>query len=158
MGLCHSKVHSDRIDTHNNIIDIDNNSKSNKKYNKRYDIFKNLNEKINKLIDIVSNDELENLVLIQTNPQIAKINIRKYSDDKISSIIFTLDNGNKFKINMSPNNMFKGENSVLNISYDRNILFYPQSGISLYNFMSKQSDFILLNYDILHNDFEYFVV
>jgi len=66
MGLCHSKVHV-RSDTYTDIQEKENISK--KKYNKRYDIFKVLNEKIKKVIDIVSSNNLENIVLIQNKPK-----------------------------------------------------------------------------------------
>jgi len=66
MGLCHSKVHHKSSDTYTDIEHKDSNS--NKKYNKRYDLFKDLNEKILKVVELVYNDVLENLVLTQTKP------------------------------------------------------------------------------------------
>ena len=154
MGLCHSKVHV-RSDTYTDIQEKENISK--KKYNKRYDIFKVLNEKIKKVIDIVSSNNLENIVLIQTNPKIEKIKILKYSNDDIRGIVFTLDNGHILEIYMSSRTIFKGEISVLKISYNGNTLFFPQSVMSLYNFTSSDNKLILIDETMSEDDLEYFV-
>ena len=153
MGLCHSKVHQDISDTYTDIEQ--KNSNSNKSYNKRYDLFKDLNEKIKKVVELVSNDELENLVLAQTNPKIEKINILKYSNNDIRGILFTLDDDTVLDIYMSPKSIFKGEISILKISYNGNTLFYPQSVMSLYNFTGNDNQFILLDEDMPEDELDY---
>tara|TARA_Y100000389_G_scaffold185776_1_gene205496 strand:+ start:483 stop:998 length:516 start_codon:yes stop_codon:yes gene_type:complete len=154
MGLCHSKVHV-RSDTYTDIEHKD--SKSNKKYNKRYDLFKNLNEKIKEVIKLVSNDKLENLVLAQTNPKIERIKIHKYFNDDIRGIVFTLEDDTVLEIYMSSITIFKGEISVLKISYNGNTLFFPQTAMSLYNFTSSDNNLILIDETMSEDELEYFV-
>jgi len=154
MGLCHSKVHHERSDTYTDIEQKDSNS--NKKYNKRYDLFNVLNEKIKQVIKLVSNDDLENLVLAQTNPKIERINIHKYSNDDIRGIIFTLEDDTVLEIYMSSRTIFKGEISVLKISYNGNTLFFPQTTMSLYNFTSSDNNLILID-EMPEDELEYFV-
>ena len=153
MGLCHSKVHHKSSDTYTDIEHKDSNS--NKKYNKRYDLFKDLNEKILKVVELVYNDVLENLVLTQTNPKIEKINILKYSNNDIRGIIFILEDDTVLEIYMSPKSIFGGEISILKISYNENILFFPQTAMSLYNFTGNDNQFILLDEDMPEDELEY---
>lgn len=154
MGLCHSKVHV-RSDTYTDIEQKD--SKSNKKYNKKYDLFKVLNKKIKEVIKLVSNDKLENLVLSQTNPKIERIKIHKYSNDDIRGIVLTLEDDTVLEIYMSSRTIFKGEISVLKISYNGNTLFFPQTAMSLYNFTSSDNNLILIDETMSDNELEYFV-
>ena len=153
MGLCHSKVHHKSSDSYTDIEKKSNQSSN--KYIKKINIFKDLNEKIKKVVEIVSNDELENLVLTQTNPKIEKINIQKYSNDDLRGIIFTLDNGHVLKIYISPTTVFKGEISILKISYNGNTLFFPQTIMSLYNFTSSDNQLILIDDDMPEDELDY---
>ena len=155
MGLCHSKVHHENCDTYTDIKH--KNSKSDKKYTKNYDIFKALNEKIKEVIKIISSNELENIVLTQTNPKIERIKVHKYSNDDIRGIVFTLEDDTILEIYLSSKTIFKGEISVLKISYNGNTLFFPQTSLSLYNFTSSDNKLILIDETMSEDELEYFV-
>jgi len=58
---------------------------------------------------------------------------------------------------MSSRTIFKGEISVLKISYNGNTLFFPQSVMSLYNFTSSDNKLILIDETMSEDDLEYFV-
>lgn len=158
MGLCSSKIarEDDYIkDDDITKINVRNHNDNYSSFN--HYLFTDLKKLILKLINKISNNELQDFMLIRTNPKIRNIEVFKYSNNDMRGIIFDFVDGNHLEIYISAMSFFKNEDiSILKISCNGNTLFFPQTKMAMYNFTSYDNNLIILDDTMLISEIKYY--
>ena len=128
MGLCHS---SSRVS--DNYIDIK--KVKPKPISLEYKLLKELKENIIKVINKISNAELDDIMYVKINPKIRDIDVINYANGDMRGVIFDFVDGNHLEIYISAMSFFKNEDiNILKISCNGYTLFFPQTKLAMYKF------------------------